>query len=508
MPASINNSTDTPSSIEFILKAYHSGDMQEVQRLLAMSPDLPSISAALTEKNWAEYLEKEKQRLEVAERVEQKKRDDAQRQRNSTRSLRTTVGFLAVLLVLFASIGLWGWGTALGFVPPINPTPTIDIAPTLQAMAGATATVQFGGFLATQEAAAATAIWLTPTITPTSIPTPTPISASIFEVSENALAVPPPLPYTQIYRIAPDAAVVNPPLVDTTTWVPQEISGVKFYSSPVGNLQVSWEMDQVLPEGWYAIYILDTNEYSAGKQTFSVLADGVQIFPLLGNSTVTYAFSKSTPPQKEHIWQPLGIYSVQTGQRLSVGAAIGGLTEETVFGFSDLLIFRLSDDQGTIFSNLLGERPVLTYVDDAVATYQILTNDGLVFSANNSAAWSRQTDSPSVSGSFVTRDQSDSQLLCTVDWQFPGIYSPGTYEVRVWIPAMHASAGVEYILLIDGSPVGDPRPLNQVDFAGEWVSMSNWIVETESTLALRMIVPPGLQGEVAADAVALLITEQ
>ena len=508
MPASVNHTTDTLSLIESIFKAYHSGNMQEVQRLLALSPDLPSISSALTEKNWAEYLGKEKQRLEDVERAEQKKKEEAQRQRNSTRSLRTTIGLLSVLLALFIIIGLLGWGTALGFVPPINPTPTIDIAPTLQAMAGSTATAQLGGYLATGEAATATAIWLTPTVTPTLTPTPTPIPASVFEESENVLVVPPPLPYAQIYRISPDAAVANPLITDTATWKPQEIGGVKFYSSSVGNLQVSWEMDQVLPEGWYAIYILDTNGYSAGQQIFSVLADGMQISPLLGNATVTYQFSKSMPPQKEHVWQPLGIYAIQTGQKLSVGAAISELTEETAFGFSDLLILRLSDDQRTVFGALLGERPVFTYADDTTAIYQIITDEGAVYSANDSAAWLRQTDSPTVGASFVTRNQSDPQLLCTVDWQFPGTYSPGTYEIRVWIPALHATAGVEYVFLVDGSPVGEPRPLNQADHAGEWVSMSNWTLETESAIALRMIVPPGLQGEVAADAVALLITEQ
>lgn len=94
MPASVNHTTDTLSLIESIFKAYHSGNMQEVQRLLALSPDLPSISSALTEKNWAEYLGKEKQRLEDVERAEQKKKEEAQRQRNSTRSLRTTIGLL------------------------------------------------------------------------------------------------------------------------------------------------------------------------------------------------------------------------------------------------------------------------------------------------------------------------------------------------------------------------------------------------------------------------------
>lgn len=349
----------------------------------------------------------------------------------------------------------------------------------------------------------------TATLTPTPIPTstPTPYPTPPLPVPDYP---PVPLGADGAWVLNDQDAVVQPPLDAKQIWTARtsadpNAGGEPFYSTIVGNASVVWEMSVPFNAGLYQVYVLDTFRFSAGPQTFEVLLDGAPAAPYRGQSSVIFNASSANAAiggQQTDDWLPLGAYEVATGQTLSVQAQIDPRTETTPFGLDRLLVVKVSEAQRALLVALPEGRVLVSLLDDERAVFAEVFGGAATVTFNQGTL---VTDAPAWNGRFKTRAEPWA-VPVQVDWAPAGRLPPGQYELRVWIPALHATAAADYALLADGRVVArvTPAQINQKDYSGEWASLGIWELTREAAVGVRMTVPKQDGAEIGVDAVALL----
>jgi hypothetical protein len=264
-------------------------------------------------------------------------------------------------------------------------------------------------------------------------------------------------------------------------------------------------------DGFYAIYVLDMSSQSAGPQSFQILLDGAPVPAYRGSSSVIFLMNGEAKARDR--WLPLGVYSIARGQRLQVSVTTGELTDKTPFAVDRLLIVRINEPTRQMLDLLPAGRTLVSLLDNAQATfYQDVYNkktkqlektrlqdQGVTFS--DVLAWN---------GDFVSKNlgPTGERAPVYVDWEGLNRLPAGEYEVYVWIPAQHATAAGEYILLVDGKPSkrDNPATVNQNDYHGEWVTLGTWRLDQEALVGLHFQVEKGVPGEIGVDAVAIVST--
>ena len=356
----------------------------------------------------------------------------------------------------------------------------------------------------------------TPTATTTSTttpipptPTPTPLPVSAYLVSDPAAIYPViPIGWDAAWLLTEQNATVSVPFDDNSVWktatsIDPAAAGEPFYYTEVGEVSVGWKMDVPFYPGLYAIYVVDTLQYSGGAQDFSILLDGAPAIPYRGLPSVIYN-SRATG-QKTDDWLSLGFYEIDLGQTLEIRTDVGPRTADIPFAQDRLLIVRISPAQRPLIDALPDIRPLAELLDNNRATFFEVV-DGIPKKVDyqgdlilDPSAWN---------GEFLTRSSVNNPWLVPVqvDWLAFGRLSAGRYELYVYIPTSGGSVTADYTLLIDGVAIdrGTPAEILQSDWAGKWISLGIWETNHEAAISVRMTVARDAQGDIGVDAVALL----
>lgn len=356
---------------------------------------------------------------------------------------------------------------------------------------------------------------ITPTITltPTSTLTPTPVPPSRFRLQDQNSLFPASPIFGDAYWVINDAdARFDPPLdPQNKTWVKTTSTdanskGEKFVYTITGNSTVEWGMDVPFDTaGYYQIYVMDTKEFSSQIQAFTVLLNQQPAQPFRGTSQVIFDNSQ----QKNDRWISLGVYQINAGQSLSVKLALGQLAKETPFAVDRLLIVRMNVANSQMLEGLPSGRALVSLLDDFDAKfYEVTADKGPVLVRDRGVFY---TDVLGWNGAISSRALTQPLAIpIWVEWTPVNRLSAGKYEVYVWMPAQHATTVVDYALLADGRDVERPSPaqVSQRDHAGVWLSLGLWDLPEEGMVGIRMIVAPGVTGEIGVDAVAIVKVDQ
>ena len=351
------------------------------------------------------------------------------------------------------------------------------------------------------------------TLTPTSTLTPTPVPPSRFLLQDQESLFPASPVLGDVYWMINDVdARFDPPLdPQNKTWLKATSTDVnskseKFIYTISGNSTVEWSVDVPFDKtGYYQIFVMDTKEYSSETQAFTVLLDQQPAQPFRGTSQVIFDDSQ----QKNDRWISLGVYQVNRGQSVSVKLALGQLAKETPFAVDRLLIVRLNAGNSQMLEGLPSGRVLASLLDDFDAKfYEVTADKGPVQVRDRGVFY---TDVLGWNGSFSSRALTQPLAIpIWVEWAPVNHLPAGKYEVYVWMPAQHATAVVDYALLADGKVVERPSPtqVNQRDHTGVWISLGLWDISEEALVSLRMIVAPGVTGEIGVDAIAIVKVDQ
>ncbi len=363
----------------------------------------------------------------------------------------------------------------------------------------------------------------TPTLLPTSTPSPTPVPPSAFVLSfERAANLQPDLPVLdgEAYWLLNDTEAVFFPPLDSKTWesaslVYQGVLKEPFYYADSGEeVSVTWRMDQPFDaDGYYQLFLLDPITNSGGLQPLiTVRADGQTITPWRGQAQVI--LQTQGQQQGKDAWRSLGIYSLRAGQRIEVEVKATNLSATRQLGADRLLIARLNSAMRQIVDALPQGRVLVSLLDDRNAEFRAFSPGSQLVPIQQVASEQIFSFGLSWNGSmhaFPMPDAKRRYANLQVDWLPMDRVPAGTYEVYVWIPAEHASAVVEYRLIVadGGKPVevkrDAPAVIRQADWPGQWVSLGTWKLDKEANIGLRLIAETAkAQGEVGIDAVAIL----
>ncbi|MBI5823889.1 MAG: hypothetical protein HZB18_07680 [Chloroflexi bacterium] len=371
-------------------------------------------------------------------------------------------------------------------------TPTMTLSPTITFTPSITSTI---------------------TLTPTSTLTPTPVPPSRFLLRDPSSLLPASPVLGDAYWMVNDAdAKFDPPLdPQNKTWIKATSTDAnskseKFVYTISGNSTVEWTVDVPFDKtGYYQIFVMDTKEYSSETQAFTVLLDQQPAQPFRGTSQVIFDDSQ----QKNDHWISLGVYQVNVGQSVSVKLALGQLAKETPFAVDRLLIVRLSAGNSQMLEGLPSGRELASLLDDFDAKfYEVTADKGPVQVRDRGVLYS---DVLGWNGSFSSRALTQPLAIpIWVEWAPVNHLPAGKYEIYVWMPAQHSTAVVDYALLADGKVLERPSPaqVNQRDHAGVWISLGLWDISEEALVSLRMIVAPGVTGEIGVDAIAIVKVDQ
>lgn len=514
-----------------VRRACHQKDRRALEVVIKQSPtlaveELENSLVDLNEHNWqqAGYLLK--------------------RSRPSKWSTLRIVGaamLLAVLgmAVILTIIGVWFWnnngtvvsaesafatvvaGVGLGATTQ-TPTPTLTQTPTQTPTETSTPTPS-------QTPTSTPTPTTTPTLTPTSTPEPIACAMSVFCV-DNPEVINPPAPSggSGFWLLPFSTAEVSPPPIEENGWLTisaeqsDNIGDYQYLPQVVEPVQINWYKDQVLQEGLYNLYVLDTHEHSTGSQTFEVRINDEAAFPRWGTNSII--FNDIASGQLSHDWLSIGIYEIERGQRLSVH-----LTAEAgnySLAIPQLLLVKLQEPELLMISDLpeheLVGRPLYSLLDDTRATFYVFDPGSGATSLSSVVAPRTITSTVAWNGSYQIRDlQARRDVAARIEWAPLGQLPAGEYELRVWVPPDMASVVVEYDLFSPDEGVTIQRdnaaipPPPASSSEGYWETLGTWRwcnVETApigvrltTTVAGNRAIDPGFSESLFfADAVVLL----
>jgi len=199
------------------------------------------------------------------------------------------------------------------------------------------------------------------------------------------------------------------------------------------------------------------------------------------------------------------VYQINAGQNLTVQISLDQLTKDTPFAVDRLLIVRMDEPTRQMMDLLPSGRVLVSMMDDPDAKFYEFTQGtnktpvqdrGQFF--NDVLAWNGSLSSRALIQPYP--------IPIWVEWTPVNRLAAGTYEVYVWIPSQHATVEAEYFLMVNGKVVERPNPalVNQKDHSGVWLTLGTWDLPEESLVGLRMVVAPGITGEIGVDAVAIV----
>lgn len=514
-----------------VRRACHRKDRRALEVVIKQSPtlavdELENSLVDLNEHNWqqAGYLLK--------------------RSHPSKWSTLRIVGMSMLLVVLgmaviLTIVGVWFWnnngtvvsaesafatvvaGVGLGSTTQ-TPTPTLTQTPTQTPTETSTPTPS-------QTPTATPTPTTTPTLTPTSTPEPIACAMSVFCV-DNPEVINPPAPSggSGFWLLPFSNAEVSPPPIEENGWLTisaeqsDNIGDYQYLPQVVEPVQINWYKDQVLQEGFYNLYVLDTHEHSTGSQTFEVRINDEAAFPRWGTNSII--FNNIASGQLSHDWLSIGIYEIERGQRLSVH-----LTAEAgnySLAIPQLLLVKLQEPELLMISDLpereLVGRPLYSLLDDTRATFYVFDPGSGATTVSNVAVPRTITNTVAWNGSYQIRDlQAGRDVAARIEWAPLGQLPAGEYELRVWVPPDVASVVVEYDLFSPDEGVTiernnaaiPPPPTNRPE--GYWETLGTWrwcnvetapigVRLTTTVAGNRAIDPDFSEGLFFADAVVLL----
>jgi len=355
----------------------------------------------------------------------------------------------------------------------------------------------------------------TPTITATAttIPTSTPIPlpTSIYQVLDPGM-VDPPIPGVAISAIVlnEDKAAQVDPQFNNYQWyssatIAQQIGKEipELFYATIGPGSVTWSVDTALEVGIYEIYILDTLYSSAGTLAFTVALGGNPIYPVLGQSTVTYLTTQGKPQQTGDIWRSIGVYVVDHPEKIAVSTKWGQRDMSTIVAIDRVLIARMPISTWALIDQLPKDR--LRYVMDDLSA-KIETTEKSVemwLTGTEQQAWGDKFQ-------FLVNPTINYKLI----YEWPDPLPTGQWEILAWLPKMNGNGEASYRLLVDGNELQpsngtSPVLINQGSRQkSEWVSLGVWTVPEvygqSVMLTLEMAIKGGTPGEMAADAIAFV----
>lgn len=332
----------------------------------------------------------------------------------------------------------------------------------------------------------------TPTLSPTPTLTPTPFAKSKYFVEPKSV-------YPVVLDAAESAWVILPekaaalPAISDAAWKKEAFADPKlqnesFYSTQKA-ASISWETDQPLYGGWYAVYILDTKLKSGGfgAQSYAITSNGNPLTPFRGQPIVI--FNTGAAGQTADDWLPLGVYEIPNGQKIEVKTDVPVMKGDAFYSLSKLLIVKIADPQKTLYDALPAERVLFSLSDDVSAV--VLNTEGMKLL--DSKYQGKPTEDPnSWGGSFRALDVDSLTGISnkvSIKWQSAGRLPAGKYQLMVWLPAK-ASAEGEFSMLLNGKPV-DKKPLpaiNQADHPGQWWIVDIWNLSEEGSVSVVFTV--------------------
>ena len=218
-------------------------------------------------------------------------------------------------------------------------------------------------------------------------------------------------------------------------------------------MSANWQMDVPLQPGLYQIYVLDTVLSSGGILDFVVKLGERQLSPLLGENRVDYKTSYSDPAQQLDLWQPIGVYWLDTPELLSVSTSWGQRDDYTIVAVDRVALVHMPDSGMQMLEKLPPGQ--LRYVIDETEA-KVEATDYWTY-LNESLAWGDQY-----------------QVLINPADGVKVTYSPidklpyGKYQVLVWIPKVNGNAQLNYRVYFNGG-----------DFADEAANATHTIIDGE-----------------------------
>jgi len=510
---------DTAAFLTNVAAAARAGDAGRLRQVITGGPFPSDVDAALddmTLDKWRRAVQ-ERSQPDKPEPVPPPTRPEWQRYLPHAMSFIVLVVVGLFLLYIFRE----PLGRMLGAA--VGPTPTLAVTavtPHATADSGAILSV-VATSITTPTAIPTHAPTTTPTVTRTATLTPTiaapaPESSAFFLNEDAVAALNPAAPVAAgvLWQLPPNVTA-GPPL-DAEPWTAEtdELTGIGFHSliTPTETITLTWSHDQPLAEGWYQLYVPDTQLLTVGPQTYDVLLDGTSVEPVRGLSQVI--FNSNAQGQDSTVWLPVGAYAVGEGQRLSVTMTAGPESGNPIAALP-LLVARLGDNERALLEALPDpsmERRLAVLLDDDRIALSNRNDQGFV---SPSSQW--LTAPTAASGVWNSRYQSGkitqgNDTALRAEWLPLGRLSPGTYTMYAFIPA-DSTAQVLYELTADGETLGIAHTTAQRDHAGSWVDVGQYDLSDEAAVGVWVTgvtndnleaYPGETEWTIGADAVALL----
>ncbi len=355
----------------------------------------------------------------------------------------------------------------------------------------------------------------TPSATPTIIATPTmDLYPDSIGLASDPESMDPPIYSSglEVVVLDDDVLVTPVPEFSNPLWINSEQIATQMaididnsYHATYGTfdtMSANWQMDVALQPGLYQIYVLDTVLSSGGILDFVVKLGERQLSPLLGENRVDYKTSYSDPAQQLDLWQPIGVYWLDTPELLSVSTSWGQRDDYTIVAVDRIALVHMPDSGMQILEKLPPGQ--LRYVIDETEA-KVEATDYWTY-LNESLAWGNQY-----------------QVLINPADGVKANYTPidklpyGKYQVLVWIPKVNGNGQLNYRVYFNGGDFSDEAANATIQlFMGnytesQWVSLGTWeipeIYKDTAQLSLGMQADGGQAGEIPLDAAAFVKIE-
>lgn len=347
-------------------------------------------------------------------------------------------------------------------------------------------------------------VTLTPTLTST--PSPTNLPPSSHQLTDLTLLTPavPPMTTNAIVLNENDSVTVVPDFTDIqwthSSMISQQI-GVEisepFYAT-FSPGSATWVIDSPLDPGIYNLYILDTLFSSGGVLEYTVKLGDQVLTPLVGRSRLEFKSSRGNPPQRDDLWQSIGLYEITQANILSVTTSWDMRDELTIVAIDRLLIARMPDTLRNPLNSLPKDQ-LKFIVDDTEVEFEALQYWQI---QENDSAWGNKFHL-----------LLNPPIAIKTTWKLLERVPTGKYEIFAWIPKINGTAEINYKLLVEGSEISSTGEIPPVLTQGDeqephWQSIGSWQIPEvfgESVqMAVEMNIVAESIGEIAVDAIAFV----
>ena len=264
-------------------------------------------------------------------------------------------------------------------------------------------------------------------------------------------------------------------------------------------MSATWQMDVPLEPGLYQFYVMDTVLSSGGELDFAVRLGSRELTPLLGERLVAFKASYSKPAQRLDLWQPIGVYWLDTTEPLSVYTSWLQRDEYTIVAVDRVAVVHLPES-GRQMIDKLPQGQLRYVIDETEADVEAV--DFWTY-MDEELAWGNQY-----------------QVLINPADKVTATYTPidtlpyGKYQVLAWIPRVNGNAQLDFRVYLNGGDFSDEAANANVQLLmgnyteSQWVSLGTWeipeIYKDTAQLSLVMQAEGGQAGEIPVDAAAFV----